>query len=74
MPKYLGNGFMQYGHYQRLEYLRKRGYTITRNAVEINNAASRKVYSEFSPKIYAKVYYVQILRWQIYKERQPVEN
>ena len=74
LPKYRGNGFMQYGHYQRLEYLRERGYTISRNAVEVNYAASRRVYSKFSLKIYAKVYYVQILRWQIYRERQPVEN
>lgn len=71
VAKYEGNGFMQYGHYQRLEYLRQRGYTTTRNAVAINNEASQRVYSKFSPKIYAKGYYVQILHWQIWRERKP---
>jgi len=69
IPKFEGNGFMQYGYYKRFEYLLERRYTTTRNAVEKNNAAARRAHGKFSPKIYAEARYIQILFWHSWKEK-----
>ena len=72
VPKYQGNGFMQYGYYQRFEYLRERGYTTTRNAVSSNNLISHKAHAKFAPTIYGKAYYIKILWRKWWKEQSVV--
>ena len=66
--KYRGNGLMAYGYYKRFQFLRERGITISRNAVETSNVVSQRVHAKFGPEIYAKARYLKILCWLFWKE------
>jgi hypothetical protein len=68
IEKYRGKGLMAYGYYKRLEFLRERGFKISRNAVAFKNIASQKVHAKFKPKIYAKASYLKILWWRSWRE------
>lgn len=68
VPKYRGKGLMAYGYYERLEYLRQRGYVSSRNAVAVTNVASQKAHSRFAPTVYAVGHYTKLLRWSRWKE------
>jgi len=67
-PKYRGKGFMTYGYYKRLEYLRERGIVKSRNAVRISNIASQKAIAKLEPNIYARARYLKILCWEFWRE------
>ncbi len=49
IPKFRGRGLMPYGYFERFEYLRARGFTSSRNSVTVDNVASHKAHSRFSP-------------------------
>lgn len=66
--KYRENNFMTYGYYKQFEYLRNKGISSARNAVDTRNRASQKVNAKFSPKIYGKGHDIKILRWQFWIE------
>ncbi len=68
VPKYRGRGLMAYGYYERLEYLRERGYVSSRNAVEVTNVASQKAHARFAPTVYGVGRYRKLLRWSRWKE------
>jgi hypothetical protein len=68
LPEYRGSGFMGYGYYKKLDYLRQRGYATSRNAVAKGNVASQKVHARFGPRIYAQARYLRILRWTLWRE------
>jgi hypothetical protein len=51
VPEYRGKGLMAYGYYERFEYLRKLGYTSSRNSVERGNVSSQRAHAKFSPEI-----------------------
>jgi len=71
MPEYRGHGLMAYGYYERLRYLRDRGYRVSRNAVEIDNIASHKVQAKFSPKIYARGRHIRLFCLKDWREWPP---
>ena len=68
IPKYEGKGLMTYGYYKRFQFLKEKGIVTSRNTVAVSNIASQKVHAKFGPKIYAKVYYLKVLRWRFWKE------
>jgi hypothetical protein len=72
-PHYRGRGLMVYGYFRRFEFLRDRGFTSSRNAVTVDNIASRKAHARFGPEIYAGARYLKILGWMSWRER-PVEG
>jgi len=67
-PKYRGKGFMIYGYYKRLEYMREIGFSSSRNAVAINNIASLKAHSKFRPEVSATARYLKILGRKYWRE------
>ncbi len=66
-PEYRGKGLMPYGYYERFEYLRAKGFTSSRNSVEINNTASHRAHSRFNPTIYGIGHYRKVLWWKRWK-------
>jgi hypothetical protein len=68
MPKYRGNGFMAYGYFKRLEFLRQQGYKTSRNVVAIDNKVSQRVHAKFGPRIHARARFLRIARWTLWKE------
>ena len=68
VPKYRGRGLMAYGYYERLEYLRKRGYVSSRCSVEVTNMASQKAHSRFAPTVYGVGRYMKLLWRTNWKE------
>lgn len=68
IPKFRGKGLMGYGYYERLEYLREKGFVVSRNSVTISNIASQKVHAKFNPVIYGKARYRKVLRWESWRE------
>jgi len=73
VPKYRGKGLMAYGYFKRLQFLRERGVTASRNAVAVNNIASQKAQAKLGPKICARARYLKLLWWDCWKER-PVHD
>jgi len=68
IPKYRARGLMQHGYFKRFQFLRERGYTTSRNAVDRNNAIAQRAHAKFAPKIYAKAWYLKIFAWRFSKE------
>jgi hypothetical protein len=68
IPKYRGYGFMEYGYYERFEFLRQMGVVKSRNSVGITNTVSNHVHAKFGPRIYAKARYLRILGLESWKE------
>lgn len=68
MPKYRGNGFMIYGYFKRLEFLREKGYKTSCNAVAADNKVSQRAHAKFGPRIYARARFLRIARWTFWKE------
>ena len=68
VPEYRSKGLMVYGYFKRFQFLREKGVTISRNAVDVNNIASQRAHAKFDPKAYAKVRYVKLLWWGIRKK------
>jgi len=68
VPKFRGRRLMAYGYYERLEYLRTRGFTSSRNVVGVMNVASHKAHAVFNPTIYGVGHYRRFLRWQSWRE------
>ncbi len=68
VPKYRGRRLMPYGYYERLEYLRSRGFTSSRNVVGVSNLASQKAHAVFNPIIYGVGYYRRVLWWRTWRE------
>ena len=64
IPKYRGKGLMPYGYYERFEYLRSRGFTTSRNSVEVSNVSSQKAHAKFNPTIYGIGKYRKVLWWK----------
>jgi len=68
LPKYRGNGFMAYGYFKRLEFLREKGYKTSRNSVAADSKVSQRVHAKFGPKIYARARFLRVARWKFWKE------
>jgi len=51
VPGYRGKGLMTYGFYERLEYLRVKGFKYVLNSVGVHNAPSQRVHAKFSPEV-----------------------
>ena len=60
-PTFRGKGLMPYGYFERFEYLRARGFTSSRNSVEVDNVASHKAHAKFNPTIYGVGWYRRVL-------------
>jgi len=73
-PKYRGKSLMTYGYWKRFQYIGGKGVSISRNAVNTSNIASRKVHAKFNPKIYAQARYLRILWWAFWKETPLTQN
>jgi len=69
-PRYRGKGLMPYGYYERFEYLRARGFTSSRNSVEVDNIASQKAHARFDPTIYGLGRYRKVLWWHSWQVEQ----
>ncbi len=69
MPQYRGARLMSYGYHERFEYLRTRGYTSSRNAVNVSNVASQKAHARFNPAIIGIGRYRRILWWHSWHEQ-----
>ena len=69
VPKYRGKGLMAYGYYERLEYLRERGYVSSRSAVAVTNVASQKAHARFDPIVYGVGRCTKLLWWAGWKEK-----
>ena len=67
-PRHRGKGFMVYGYFKRLEFLRERGFNSSRNAVAISNIASQKAHSRFELKLCARARYLKILGRRYWRE------
>ena len=67
--EYRGNGLMVYGYFKRFQFLREKGFTVSRNAVTKSNLASQKAHSKFGPKIYAEARYFKLLWWKFWEEK-----
>ncbi len=68
LPKFRGNGLMSYGYFKRMEYLLQQGYKTSRNAISVNNTASKKAHARFNPDVYAKARLLKIAHWSFWKE------
>ena len=66
-PTYRGQNLMTYGCYKKFQYLRQRGITSVRHAIDINNAASQKVYRKFNFTVYARARYLKILMFKYWR-------
>jgi len=73
VPDFRGKGLMAYGYYERLEYLRQRGFHYSRNSVDVHNTASHKAHAKFSPEIWGVGRFIRILFWKSWKE-SPFED
>ncbi len=67
-PRYRGKGLMIYGYYLRLEYLRVKGFTDSRNSVEVHNVSSHRAHAKFSPEITGVGRHRRILGWSRWTE------
>ena len=68
VPEFRGKGLMAYGYYERFEYLRKLGYTSSRNSVEHNNVSSHRAHAKFSPEILGTACFRRVLFWSRWTE------
>ena len=68
VPEFRGKGLMAYGYYERFEYLRKLGYTSSRNSVERGNVASQRAHAKFSPEILGTASFRRFLSWSRWTE------
>ena len=68
VPKFRGRRLMPYGYYERLEYLRSRGYVSSRNVVGVSNVASQKAHAGFNPIIHGIGHYRRVLWWRSWRE------
>jgi len=68
VPRFRGCRLMSYGYYERLEYLRARGFTSSRNVVGVMNVASHKAHAVFNPTIYGVGRYRRFLWWHSWRE------
>jgi hypothetical protein len=68
VPKYRGHRLMPYGYYVRLEYLRRKGFTTSRNVVGVSNVASQKAHAGFDPAIRGIGHYRRVLWWHSWRE------
>jgi hypothetical protein len=68
LPKYRGNGFMQYGYFKRFQFLQAKGYSTTRNAVDRHNSAAQSAHGKFNPRVYGKARYLKVASWHWWKE------
>jgi hypothetical protein len=67
--KYRRKGLMVYGYFKRLQFLRERGITVSRNVVAKNNIASQMAHAKFDPKICGEARYLRILWWKFWTEK-----
>lgn len=72
-PRHRGKGLMVYGYFKRFEFLREKGFSSSRNAVDVGNIASHKVHAKFGYKIYAKAHYLKILG-RVYWRETPING
>jgi len=68
VPEFRGKGLMAYGYYERFEYLRRLGYTSSRNSVELSNASSQRAHAKFSPEIVGTGRFTRVLFWSRWTE------
>ena len=69
-PKYRGKGLMPYGYYERFEYLRAKGFSVSRNSVELDNVSSHRAHAKFNPTIYAIGHLRRVLWWQSWRTEE----
>ncbi len=70
IPRFRGKGLMPYGYYERFEYLRSRGFTSSRNSVDVDNVASHKAHARFNPTIYGIGRYRRVLWWTSWRTEE----
>ncbi|MFC1993478.1 GNAT family N-acetyltransferase [Chloroflexota bacterium] len=68
LPEYRRKGLMKYGCYRAFQWLKDKGVTKVRFAVYIRNIYSQRAFSHFSPYIYGRARYMQILWLRLYRE------
>jgi hypothetical protein len=68
-PKFRSQNLMVHGNYQKLKYLKEQGILFLHHAVGVDNIASQKAYSKFSPVIYAEATYLKIFCLKFRKEK-----
>ena len=73
-PEFRDKKLMAYGYYERFEYLRKNGFTTSRNVVEANNIASQKTHAKFGPTVRGKAGLLIVLGLKFWKERPLAPN
>jgi hypothetical protein len=73
VPKYRGLGLMAYVYFKRFEYLRDKGFNVSRNAVAVDNIVSQKVHAKFSPRIRARARHLRLLGLEFWRET-PLER
>ena len=74
VPKFRSKGLMKYGYFKRLQFLKEKGISLSRNAVEIDNVASQKVHAKFGPRVYAEVRHLRLLQRTVYYRETPLET
>ena len=68
-PKYRGKGLHTYGLFKRLQFLKERGTTVSRGAVDTRNVASQRVNAKFGCNYYAEARYLKLLWWESWEEK-----
>ena len=72
VPEFRGKGLMAYGYFKRLEFLRQQGFTLSRNAVTVDNIASQRAHAKFGPRIYAELRCLRVLGRTLYSRERPL--
>lgn len=67
--KYRRMGFHDYRVSQLSLFLRQRGKTVDRYAIDKSNVAAQKAMAKFAPRIYAEGRYLKLLWWKSRKEK-----
>jgi hypothetical protein len=68
-PEFRDKKLMAYGYYEWFEFLRKNGFTTSRNAVEANSIPSQKTHVKFGPTVLGKAGSRTVLGLKFWKER-----
>jgi len=68
VPKYRGKGLMNYSYLKRFQFLKEKGVTCSRSAVNTRTIAAHKVHARFDHVIYGQLRHLKILSWESWRE------
>jgi hypothetical protein len=74
LPEYRGKGLMAYSYFKRLQFLREKGFTSSRNAVGKTNIASQKAHAKLGPKMVAEARVLKLFSVTFYSEKKSVRT